>query len=204
MRKNEHRGIFILVEGLDGAGKTTALKEFIKDKNQNSVRFAYMKGAARQDFWNGFARRHPSTPLFLLELIATTLGPLRRALEAGENIIMDKYFFFVASHVPDVDTRLNRWLIKLARPFMLRPDLIIYFTVNKDERLRRLRAGKPNPHHEKLCREPALAVYRDRYYRDMVNLPDTKTVELDTTFLSVEQTVGQLNKIIHDFLRART
>ena len=52
MRPNKHKGIFILVEGLDGAGKTTAIKQFLTNGNETSVAFSYMKGAATKTFLN--------------------------------------------------------------------------------------------------------------------------------------------------------
>ena len=203
MRKNKHKGIFILVEGLDGAGKTTALKKFLNDGNGNSVTFTYLKGAATKTFLNGFARRHPHTALFLAELLWTTFGPLRQKLARGENVIMDKYFYFIASHVPDVQWPPNAQLIKLAEPFMIQPDLIVYFSVKLNERLARLKAGEPNPHHEALINSPALTVYRENVYRYLVLHSNAKVIELDTTGLSVDQVVQKLNKIIHGFLRQR-
>jgi len=200
MRPNKHKGIFILVEGLDGAGKTTALKKFLNGGNQTSVPFSYLKGAATKTFLHGLARRHPHTALFLTELVWTTFQPLRQALRRGENVIMDKYFYFIASHVPDVNRPLNALLIKLAEPLMLQPDLIIYFSVDLAERLARLKAGEANPHHETLVNDPSLADYREKTYHYMVKHSGAKLVELDTTGLSVEQVVERLNEVVHNFL----
>ena len=222
MRKNKHKGIFILVEGLDGAGKTTALKKFLKDGNGNSVTFTYLKGAATKTFLNGLARRHPHTALFLVELLWTTFGPLRQKLARGENVIMDKYFYFIASHVPDPSPlasiresfgQAQKELIVLAlrqtkrcleRHFNCFLQLLRFnFSVKLNERLARLKAGEPNPHHEALINSPALTVYRENVYRYLVLHSNAKVIELDTTGLSVDQVVQKLNKIIHGFLRQR-
>lgn len=199
MRRNKHKGFFILVEGLDGAGKTTALKKFLTEKNSTGATFTYMKGAATKTFLRGFARHHPHTALFLTELLWITFGRLRRALAGGHNVIMDKYFFFIASHIPDVNRPHNSLLIALTRPLMLKPDLIIYFTVDRDERLARLRQGEPNPHHDRLINKPSLIDQRERVYRWLIEQSGCRTIVLDTTGLSVDQVAEKLNVIIKDF-----
>ena len=200
MRLNKFKGVFILVEGLDGAGKTTALKKFLTKKNNTGAAFTYMKGAATKTFLQGFARRHPHTALFLTELLWITFGRLHQALAGGNNVIMDKYFFFIASHVPDVNRPLNSLLISLLRPLMLKPDLIIYFTVSREERLARLRQGKPNPHHDRLIEKPSMIDERERVYRWLTEQSDCETIILDTTGLSVDQMAEKLNRIIKNFL----
>jgi len=200
MRPNKHKGIFILVEGLDGAGKTTAIKSFLNGGNKTGASFSYMKGAATKTFLQGFARRHPHTALFLAELLWTTFGSLREKLRRGENVIMDKYFFFIASHVPDVNRPLNKLLLSMLRPLMLKPDLVIYFTVDSNERLARLRQGEPNPHHNRLIEKPALIDQRERVYRWLTEQSGCSTIVLDTTTLTVDQMAEKLNKIVKNFL----
>lgn len=196
MKPNKYEGKLIVLEGLDGSGKTTAAKKIIRE----IPGLVYFKGLGKNDFWGTMAKRYATTFLFLWEILVTIHISIRPALKRGENILMDKYFFVVASHIPDVEKPINKFFIRLLEKFMIRPDLIIYFIVSAEERLQRLRKGPFNKFHEKLINDPDWMTEREQAYFDMTMKSGLDVRVLDTTTISAEETAGKLKKIITDYL----
>ena len=196
MKPNKYKGKFIVLEGLDGSGKTTAAKKIIREIPE----LAYFKGLGKNDFWGILSKRFATTFLFLWEVLETTYVSVRPALRKGENVLMDKYFFVVASHIPDVERPINKFFVRLFEKFMIRPDLIIYFTVNVEERLRRLRNGPFNKFHEKLINDPDWMLERERSYFDLTMKSGLDVRILDTSTISEEETAERLKIIITDYL----
>ena len=195
MIKNKKPGKFILVEGLDGSGKTTAVRRIADE-----LGLVYLKGLGRNDFFWKIVKRYAKTFLFLLEVLVITYFPLRRILQSGRNALVDKYFFAAASHIPDVETHLNRLLIRLSEKFILRPDLVVYFSVSPEERIRRLKNGPYNKFHEMLINDPVWMVEREKAYADIIRSLGLNPIVLDTTNLTRSETAETLRKIITDFL----
>ena len=195
MIKNKKPGKFILVEGLDGSGKTTAVRRIADE-----LGLVYLKGLGRNDFFGKIVKRYAKTFLFLLEVLVITYFPLRRILQSGRNALVDKYFFAAASHIPDVETHLNRLLIRLSEKFILRPDLVVYFSVSPEDRIRRLKNGPYNKFHEMLINDPVWMVEREKAYADIIRSLGLNPIVLDTTNLTRSETAETLRKIITDFL----
>lgn len=188
-------GKFILTEGLDGSGKTTAVKKVAADLGHT-----YIKGVGTDNLFGRLAKRFAKTFLFLLEVIYISCFPLRKALKAGEVVLMDKYFFAAASHIPDVERPINRWLIKICRRLIIKPDLIVYFTVAPEERIERLKRGPYNKFHEALINNPDWMIKREEAYADIVQRSNVFFTFLNTTESSKAETAEKMKKIISDFL----
>lgn len=163
MRKNKYKGRLILLAGLDGSGKTTAAKSLVKQLGYQ-YHLVYCKGVGSDTILGKLAKRFAKTTLFLLEVLCATIFPIRSALKNDKTVILDKYFFVVASHIPEVETGLNRLMISLFRPVMIRPDLIVYFKVSFDERARRLKNGPYNKFHQRIIDNREWAIEREGSY----------------------------------------
>lgn len=203
MITNKWNGFFIDVEGMDGSGKTTAIKEALRQMDK-SYAMEYYKGIMRDNVLGKIVRKIAKTPLFLIELLFTTYFPLRQAMQKGKNVITDKYYFCVASHVPEVKTLTSRIFLKLLEPFMVKPDLIIYFSVSLEERIRRLKAEPYNKFHQRLIDNPEWIVERDEYYVEILKkYARGSLVFVDTTDLNPNEAAQKVKSIIENFLRKR-
>lgn len=180
MIKNKWRGKFILVEGMDGAGKTTILKAVLPLLQKNYP-VVYLKGMGRDTFFGRIAKRFAKTIFFLLELAYVTFFELRSALKRGQVVLMDKYFFFVESHIPETDTKLNRFLLRCFKPLMIKPDKIIYFTVSPEERTRRLKSLPWSRHHQRLIDNPGWSMRRELAYIQAIRKSGAPVIYLGNT-----------------------
>jgi thymidylate kinase len=198
MRNKNGFGTLILFEGLDGGGKTTAARKIAED-----LKFTYIKGLGGDNFFGRIAKKYAKTFLFLLEIIYVTYFPVRKALKMGGNVLLDKYFFAAASHIPDVNTPLNQFLIKLCQKFIIRPDFVIYFQVSPEERIRRLKMGSYNKFHKILVDNPQWMIKRERTYADLVRYSHLFFHFFDNTKKTAEQTVEDVEKLIKSFLEMK-
>jgi thymidylate kinase len=195
-------GLFIDIEGLDGSGKTTCLKnavEMLKDWD-----IICLKAVGSDTFLGRLARkmghRKSGTFFFLLETLFITWFPLRKALDDGKIVLMDKYFFNVASHVPEVNTLLNKMLIKILGNLIFEPDLIFFFTVSLPERIRRLKAGPENRFHQRLIANPGWIIERENAYKGIVYDSGVKVIRIDTTELDIRNTAERLHDSIINYI----
>jgi thymidylate kinase len=198
MRKKGGNGWLFVLAGIDGSGKTTAGEQASED-----LGLIYIKGMGGDNFWGRIAKKYAKTFLFLLEILYITYFPVRRALKNGDSVLLDRYFFAVASHIPDVNTRINQYLIKLCAKFIYRPDFLIYLEVQPKERIRRLKMGAYNRFHETLIHNPKMMVERDKAYSDLVHRSHLFFHFLDNTELSVAETGKEVERLIKKFIEMR-
>jgi len=146
-RDHGHDGLYICIEGLDGAG-TTTLAEGLADEIDGAVgtREPY------DDIWTGEAVRRalsgdtaPTTDLFLFmadrsEHLERVVKP---ALERGEVVVSDRSaastYAYQAYNVSDVATEEGpwSWFDQIYAPWDVEPDVTIYLDVSLDTALER-------------------------------------------------------------------
>ncbi len=199
MIKNRWRGKFILVEGIDGAGKTTALKDILQYFAEH-FDAVYLKGVAGNGFFGRLAKKFLAGWAFALELLHTTYFCLMPALQNGKLVLMDKYFFFVASHVPESERILDRLAFGCIAPFVIRPDLVIYFQCSPEERIRRLRNMPYSAAHQRIINNPSWIMEREKAYLQKFALSGVRVVSFDNTDLNIEETSRVLQEFICDFM----
>lgn len=198
MRKNKWKGKLIVIEGLDAAGKTTAIKKVAGKFTDKGVR--YLKGVCRDNALGYMAKYFATTWLFSLELLWTTWFPLRRNLKKGKHVLADKYCFSIFSHVPETNTAFNRAIIKLLKPLMIQPDMVIYFHLSSDERIRRLKKQPYNKFHQRLIDNPGLIAAREQANIALCRRSGEKFTLLDLTGFSPELTAKSLETRVEFFL----
>jgi len=189
MRKNKNPGRFVLVTGLDGGGKTSPMKLVVARTNWH-----YLRGFAGSRFFGRLARKYPSSFAFSLEMIYTTLTELQSGLRAGQNFLVDKYFFFTASHVPEVLAPWNKAILWLTEKLMLQPDYVIFVDVEFLERRERL-SRKITKHHLILMHDPALVDRRSQLMLQLIKDQQIPFTIIDSTDLTIEQVAGQIERI---------
>lgn len=169
---------FILCEGLDAAGKTTVIKEALKKLDE---KYVYNKGLTSDTIMGKIAPKIPSTLTFLIELVYNTKKVIEPHLERDKIVLQDRYDISVLSHVPKAERCYNKAVGKLFRRFLLKPDMLIYFTVSKDERIRRLKNQEYKKHHYDLIKNPLLIELREKKYLEFYKDFEGIKYKIDTT-----------------------
>lgn len=135
MNKNPYPGKFIVLEGLDGAGKSTQAAIIVRDLISNGKK-AHLTQEPSQSLAGGIVRRRllgewSSSPECLQLLFAADRADhlekeIIPMLKTGVNVVCDRYFLSSAAYGA-VDTELD-WLLQVNRRFLI-PDLTIYLDV---------------------------------------------------------------------------
>lgn len=128
------RGCFIVAEGVDGTGKTTALRTVAA---LVAGRVVYRAGFSRDSRWRRFINRHPSSVWYYLDFVLQTRR-IRHLVRNGYIVLQDRYVQSVDSFLPDARYKINRVIRWLIRPFLLKPDLYLWFTAEPSTIQKRL------------------------------------------------------------------
>ncbi len=148
--RNPYSGLFVVLEGIDGAGKSTlannlylALKKLGKDC---LVTFEPTKGKwgslLRQSFLAS-ERLSPREELDLFrkdrrEHVENVIMP---ALKEGRIVICDRYFFSTAAYQGARGLNPKKILAE-CRLMSIEPDLCLFLEIEPDEAVRRIRLGR--------------------------------------------------------------
>ncbi len=130
------RGLFIVLEGVDGSGSTTQTKLLAEFLNQNGIRALATKeptegriGRLIRSYLQSNSP-HPSIDALLfaadrIEHLETVVKP---ALERGEHVISDRYLESTLAY-QTVDGVNTEW-IEAINSFAIKPDLVIILDIN--------------------------------------------------------------------------
>ena len=185
---NNKRGRLIVLEGIDGAGKTTQaalLEAHLRSQGREVVRTAEPTGlptgvALRQALGGSVKKSEcEMAAMFVLDRIAHNLHPtegLRAALERGADVICDRYYYSNLAY--QGQTTDYEWVrrMNLDCPEITRPDLCIYLDLLPEQSLERIRAGRDHveiyENHETLerVRNAFLSVFRDPSIPDRIEI----------------------------------
>lgn len=172
---NEFDGLYVTVEGLDGAGTTTIAEQLC-----NHLDDPVPTREPFDDIWTGRAVREalrgdtaPMTDVFLF--MADRAEHLERrvkpALENGRTVVSDRGADSTFAYQPErmgdvVPTDAFDWLGALYAPWDVRPDVTVYLDVSVDTALERCDGD------EKYERRGFLENVRGRYERQAARHPD--------------------------------
>lgn len=145
----QKRGAFIVIEGLDGSGKTTQAKFLASRLSQNH--HALLTAEPSEGRIGAFIRYsclydakrlHPETEalLFAADRIDHIENEIKPALKDGRLVISDRYFF--SSFAYQGSAGLNLKWIRMLNEYALKPDLAIFIDVPPETVLKRLERRK--------------------------------------------------------------
>jgi thymidylate kinase len=197
-KEKNKKGLFIVCEGLDGAGKTTTINEFLKRNNAESD-YVYSKGLKSKTFIGRLAGKNPSTLTFFLELAYITHKIIKPNLKEGKIVLQDRYDISLASFVPSAAKWYNQLAATLIRPYLVKPDLLMYFTVQKEERISRLRKTADNSYHALLVNRPELIDLREKKYSEYFMNFGGEKARIDTSNRSIDSVVHEFEQIVNNF-----
>lgn len=142
------KGLLIVLEGLDGAGKTTVAIEIVDMLSRRGYKALYTYEPFDSPFAQALSK--VKSELSLSPLIDALAMACDRAyhvetivmphLEKGYVVVMDRYFYSTIAYQGAMGIDLE-WL-RILNSVFIKPDLAIYLDVEPDEGLRRSRARK--------------------------------------------------------------
>ena len=146
----DRRGLLIVLEGIDGSGKTTQARSLLARLRRRGFRAAFFREPTRgrwgREIKHQAARADSLTPEEELDLfvrdrrenVERNLGP---ALAAGKVVVLDRYYFSTIAYqgAKGIDPGRIR---RLNEAFAVRPDLVIVLDVGAGEGLGRIAGRK--------------------------------------------------------------
>ena len=192
-----NKGLFIVCEGLDCAGKTTVIKQAMEYLKCDNFPVSYSKGLKSNTLAGKISNIIPSTASLLTELLYLDNTYVKPSLEKGNNIIQDRWYHSVLSHNPE--NIKDKLLEKILVPHLSKPDILIYFSVSLDERIKRLKQKTKTKDHEILWKNPAIIKQKEERYTSYFNNFKGPKAVLDTTNASVEESGYRLYEIISQY-----
>jgi len=146
---------FIVVEGLDGTGKTTQIKilaEYIKSKGGDAEitaePTAHPTGRLIRRILSGEVKTTPWSlaALFLSDRIVhnTAEDGIEKMLSDGKTVISDRYYystFAYQGHETDLSWAMD---MHFSCPEVRKPDLVLFLTMAPEKCVERIRANRPD------------------------------------------------------------
>lgn len=150
----QKRGRFLVLEGIDGAGKTTQaalLEAHLRAQGREVFRTAeptvFPSGVALRQALSGALPKSECemAVMFVQDRIAHNLHPtegLEAKLSAGIDVICDRYYYSTLAY--QGQSTDYEWVkaMNLCCPEILRPDLCIYLDLTPKQSLERIRMGR--------------------------------------------------------------
>lgn len=148
------QGRLIVLEGIDGAGKTTQaslLEAHLRKKGREVFRTAeptpFPSGVALREALGGKVKKSECemATMFVLDRIAHNIHPtegIRAILDAGKDIICDRYYYSTLAYQGQSTDYAWVKSMNLSCPEIRKPDLCIYLDLTPAQSLERIRAGR--------------------------------------------------------------
>lgn len=146
MPSTRRRGLLIVLEGIDGSGKTTQAKALLRRLRRRGSRAVFFREPTRgrwgREIKRLAARADSLTPeeelrLFVEDRRENVTKNLRPALAAGKVVVLDRYYYSTIAYqgAKGIDTRRIR---RMNEAFAIRPDLVIILEVDASAGLARI------------------------------------------------------------------
>lgn len=148
------RGRFIVLEGIDGAGKTTQaelLREHLEKQGRKVWRTAeptsFASGVALREALGGKVKKSECemAVMFVCDRIAHNIHPtdgIEAVLESGQDIICDRYYYSTLAY--QGQSTDYEWVksMNLSCPEIRKPDICIYLDLTPEQSLIRINRGR--------------------------------------------------------------
>lgn len=144
------RGLLIVLEGIDGSGKTTQARALLRRLRRRGREAVFLREPSRgtwgREIRRMAARADSLTPeeeldLFVKDRRENVERNIRPALEAGTIVVLDRYYFSTIAYqgAKGIDIRRIR---RMNEAFAVPPDLVIILDVDATSGLARIGGRK--------------------------------------------------------------
>lgn len=202
------KGRFIVIEGIDGAGKTTQI-ELLANRLREQGRVVHVtaeptasvSGGLLRDALGGIANRTACemAALFVLDRIFHNVNPngINAMLEKGIDVICDRYYYSsLAYQGSETDFE---WVksMNLDCPEIRTPDLCIFLDLSPEESLKRISKGRTST--ELYERLDTLVSVKNRFFEVFELLRDRDNIKvIDTTGDGIEEVAKKIASAVEE------
>ncbi len=208
MQPKENRGRLIVLEGIDGAGKTTQaalLAAHLKKNGRQVLRTAepteFPTGKALRAALSGKVKKSECemATLFVEDRIAHNIHPeegLAVLLEAGIDVICDRYYYSTLAY--QGHSTNYEWVksMNLLCPQIRKPDLCIYLDLTPEQSLERISAGRDSL--EIYENEETLRGVRNAFLRVLEDLSATDRIARVDAYRAPEAIARDLAALVDE------
>ena len=189
-------GRFIVLEGIDGCGKSTQISRLVERLRAEGREVAVtaeptasVSGGLLRDALSGLQKRTPTemAALFVLDRIFHNVSNcgICELLEAGYDVICDRYYYSsLAYQGSETDFEWVR-AMNLGCPDIRRPDLCIFLDVSPSVCLGRISASRQST--EIYEKQELLEKFRDRFLYVFDMLKNSDTIEIVDASRTVDE-----------------
>ena len=196
------RGHLIVLEGIDGAGKTTQaalLEAHLQARGREVFRTAeptaYPTGLALRQALGGAVKKSECemAVLFVQDRIAHNIHPtegLEAKLSAGVDVICDRYYYSTLAY--QGQSTDYEWVkaMNLSCPEILRPDLCVYLDLTPKQSLERIRAGRDSV--EIYENEETLTRVRNAFHFVLKDLSERDRIAIINAYRTPEEVASEI------------
>lgn len=179
---------FIVIEGLDGSGKTTQihrlaerLRSMGREVFETAEPTASATGGLIRDALSGFTPRTGTeiAALFMADRVAHNTNPVNgiaRMLSEGRDVISDRYYYSSLAYQGTVSDPDWVFHINVDCPEIRKPDLCVFLDLDDDACLERVEHGRA--YREIYENHNSLTAIRKRYFEVFERLRGRDTVRV--------------------------
>ena len=204
--KSAARGRFIVIEGIDGSGKSTQI-QLLANRLMANKRKVYttaeptvsLTGGMLRDALRGVTKKTTCeiASMFLLDRIFHNVNPvngIEKFLAAGVDIICDRYYYSSLAYQgseTDFDWVLD---MNLNCPEIRKPDICIFLDLDPDKAIERISSNRMVTEiYEEKSR---LEKYRKRYFDIFEMLKFTDNISVVDTDRPIEAVADDLYDLV--------
>ena len=204
--KGAKRGRFIVIEGIDGSGKSTQI-QLLANRLMANKRKVYttaeptvsLTGGMLRDALRGVTKKTTCeiASMFLLDRIFHNVNPvngIEKFLSAGVDVICDRYYYSSLAYQgseTDFDWVLD---MNLNCPEIRKPDICIFLDLEPEKAIERISANRMVTEiYEEKSR---LEKYRKRYFDIFEMLKFTDNIAVVDTDRSIESIADDLYELV--------
>ena len=205
------RGLFIVIEGVDGSGKSTQAKllaDYLRKKGRNVHHTAEptetgLGGMVRDGLSGIYPRtREEMAAMFAADRVAHNVNPkngIKKHMEEGTDVVCDRYYYSSLAY-QGVDGAME-WVmgINLGCPVITKPDLCLFLDMDPEKCHERIHAGRT---HFEIYEENAamIAETRRRYGIVFDMLKDRDNIAIIDSTGTIEEVFEQIKADIDKLL----
>lgn len=200
------QGRFIVLEGIDGAGKTTQaamLERYLTERGRRVIRTAeptgFPSGTALRRALSGAEPKSECemATLFVQDRIAHNLHPtegIEAILATGADVLCDRYYYSTLAY--QGQSTDYEWVkaMNLLCPGIRKPDLCIYLDLTPAQSLERIRTGRESL--EIYENEEILGKVRAAFLRVFQDLRKTDRIAVVDAYRTPEEIAAQICALV--------
>ena len=146
MNAPEHGWRFLVLEGLDGAGKSTLAAMLAAETGAVLMQTpAPALQGAREEVRREYGPESPALTLFYASAVLHQSGEVRRRLDAGQRVVMDRYWLSTLAYAHLAGRELSLPAVEAGLSI---PDATVFLSVPLEVREARLVARGHLAHHD--------------------------------------------------------